>query len=153
MERDRSSRAPTDPSQTPALDDPFSLVAAMEPAFAGLYIQENRLVVRLTALDRLDSAMNAVRQVYGRDHIAPYEPATGLIAAHDWRPLTAWKATLDGIFRFATVHQLDVDEFANGIRIAIADRSEEAAICSHVADVGVPLDAVSIEVRARDARI
>lgn len=149
-ERDRSWPAPTVPSPTPTLDDPFSQVAAMEPAFAGLYIRENRLVVRLTALDRLDSAMSAVRRVYGPDHFTPYEPAEGLLAAHDWQTLMAWKLALEGIFQFATVHQFDVDEFANAIRIGVVDRSEESAIRSFVTDAGVPVDAVIIEVRPRD---
>src|SRR5688500_6997323 len=77
------------PAQPRALDDQFGAVAVRVPAFGGMYLADDTLVVHLTDPSQEGAAVGAIRAVFGAERI----PAGGvrvLPATYGFAQLSAW---------------------------------------------------------------
>jgi hypothetical protein len=133
-------------------DERDAAVAAIEPAYGGVYLEPpsldgQKVVVVLTKLDRLDSALAAYRHVHG-DIEPSYLPARPVLGQYNAAQLVGWKKAIAGIwYQFRTIDQLDFDEFRNRVAVGVTDTSEREPIERAVVAAGVPLEAVIIEHR------
>ncbi|MCI0571959.1 MAG: hypothetical protein L0Y66_14495 [Myxococcaceae bacterium] len=129
------------------IDADFVEAARKEPTFGGLYLESNQLVLVLTDVSRLDSALEAVLQVFGTERFERNLPARGVEGQYNSLELVGWKHALKDVFMFGSVTSLDADEFRNRVAIGIVDLEAVPQVESHISAVGVPREAVVFDER------
>lgn len=127
-------------------DEVFACIAEQEPAFAGVYVSDGRLVVMLTDVGRLDSTLGVLAAVYGASRFQPFLPARAEEASFGWTALFGWRVAAAGAFNFRTVLSLDIDEVTNRLVVGTSDKSEVSAIADWLAAQDIPREATDIQV-------
>lgn len=127
-------------------DERLVCVARLEPAFAGVVVDDERLVVMLTSADRLESAVAALSLVLGAENVEPLLPARSAVAAHSWSALYEWKLAASALFAFDTVTGLDIDELDNRLEAGVVDFTEADEILEAAVNLGIPVGAFALRI-------
>ncbi len=126
------------------LDDLFGQVAARVPAFGGMYLQGNTLMVYLTSPSERMAAVQAIQAVFGAGRI----PAGGvqiLPATYGFAQLATWHARMGSLFGIRGVFLTDIDETANRLKIGVVPNTlAVSAVEARLAAMGIPGSAVRI---------
>src|SRR5207247_11001225 len=126
------------------LDDLFGQVAARVPAFGGMYLQGNTLMVYLTSPSERMAAVQAIQAVFGAGRI----PAGGvqiLPATYGFAQLATWHARMGSLFGIRGVFLTDIDETANRLKIGVVPNPlAVGAVEARLAAMGIPRRAVRI---------
>lgn len=145
-----------------SLDDRLEEVATINPAFGGLFYDENGdLNVYLTNPKAKAAVTQALQKVFGRElednnpgksQRFKGKPTLGAgdfiirEAKFNMKQLGKWKKNAANVFSIDAVSFVDLDEAKNKITIGITDKAMQAAVESLLATHGVPLEAVNIEI-------
>ena len=125
------------------IDDMFDDVAAISPAFGGMYLDGNVLKVYLTDPSQRGVAEQAIRAVFGRERV----PAGGVQAVqgtYGFHQLHAWYRQMGSVFNVQGVVYTDMDERANRLTVAVQDQALVAPVRDELSSAGVPQNAVNI---------
>src|SRR5207237_1092337 len=126
------------------LDDVVGQVAARVPAFGGMYLQGNTLMVYLTSPSERMAAVQAIQAVFGAGRI----PAGGvqiLPATYGFAQLATWHARMGSLFGIRGVFLTDIDETANRLKIGVVPNTlAVGAVEARLAAMGIPRSAVRI---------
>ena len=142
----------------PDQDQYLAQIADRIPGFAGFYVRDGTLVLRLKG-DVSDSAAERVRESMRSDPgVARFKNMSRLLlnasvrveaSRYDARELWVFKSQArKGLFA-AGAHLLDLDESEGVIRVGAAEPEDAAAVTALAASLGIPGEAIVVEVMAR----
>lgn len=127
-------------------DEQFMEIAGRVPAFAGLYVDGDVYVIKVTdgSQDTAESARRAAADIL--DHP---ELATGQIrpeaATYSWRQLFTWYQDFNEVLSWEGVVLTDIDEMGNAIEIAVSDLDRYGPRVRSLADANhIPTDALRV---------
>lgn len=131
----------------------FQELARRIPAFGGFYLDTaGDLVVRLTDLGQAPAARAAVAHVLQQLAAERNNPGARLPefrfepAEYSFAQLSEWRDRAAPVFGLDAVVALDLDEQRNRLTFGLKDASGRAEVEARIADLGIPLQAVHLEV-------
>ena len=128
-------------------DDHLEEVAAQEPAFAGMFVENGQLIVMLTDLSRPVSAVRgAITSVFTDPRFTTI-PIQTRQAKYGWSQLYAWGTVLPRAFSVPGVTVTDLDEVDNRISIGIANDAAKTPVLAMLARAGIPAEAIVFKTR------
>ena len=143
------------PRIPPGLDGRFLDLTRQVPGFGGYFFDENGdLNVYLTDLSRESAARVVVAEVARnrpeRAHQPWRRPAEIVVRRgdFDYQQLNDWRGRLSAALAIAGVQLLDTDEATNRIFIGVTEEDAKARVLSRVAALGVPRNAVVVDIVA-----
>lgn len=127
-------------------DERLVRVEKAAPGFGGMFTGEDgRLVVYLLDPSGIAAARAAIEAVFGASHV----PAAGMRALrgrYTVSQLKRWSDRATELLEMPGVTLADLDEARNRVVIGLEDPSKTAAVTRALKPLGIPRDAVAIEV-------
>ena len=134
------------PSQVPEnLDQRFSNVAERIEAFAGIFVQDGKLILALTKVDE-DTVRDAQRALIGEFGKSLPE-TTGLehrLVDYSFNQLHAYRKRARNLFATGDISSIDTDEVRNRVSIGLPDMSRADEVKAEIEALNIPLDAVHL---------
>ena len=137
------------------LDDRFDEITSTIPAFAGLYLNDDgELIVRMVGGAAPIGLTSAIQAVMGALPGKPGRPVHVEPADYDFHTLRQYFLTFmsDRTNRRSLV-MMDLDERRNRVVIGVRESSAVAAVKETLAQLGIPQQAVEVEVRPADVPV
>jgi hypothetical protein len=127
-------------------DDLLVRVEERAPGFGGMFIgQDGRLAVYLLDPSQLAAARSAIQAVFGAQRVPP-AGVRALRGQYTVSQLKRWAERAAGLLEIAGVTMVDLDEAKNRVTIGLEDNSRTATVEQGVVSLGIPREAVVIEV-------
>lgn len=130
------------------MDDQLVDVGSIVPGFGGMYVNESEKVLYVYAVGKNDAATlrQAIAKAFGPE-VIPSGGVKVIAGTYTIPHLTAWYRLINQhVFSLPGVTATDLQEAGNHLWIGIKDESVRAQVEGEVARLGIPPNAVVIEV-------
>lgn len=141
--------ASQEPSRMETYDDLLVHVERRAPGFGGMFIDsDGRLVVYLLDTVRLPDARAAIEATFGPNRVPP-AGIRALQGQYAVSQLKAWTERAGAVLEIRGVTMVDLDEAKNRVAIGVEDDSLTEAAEQALSSLGIPREAVLIQVTAQ----